>query len=211
MTASAEMKKTDIPDGYKMNAKGNLVPLGNIKPLDAIRDEEVLMMVQKARVMQQHMLKFKNDMFDALESFLDLSFEEYGVKRGGKKGNIQLLSFDGTRKVQLAVSERISFDERMQVAKELIHECITDWSGSSSDRIKTLVNQAFQADKQGNISTAKVLSLRRLDMDDKRWDKAMKAISDSVTVTDSKNYIRFYERDASDAKWNAIPLDIAAL
>lgn len=200
-----------IPDGYKMNAKGNLVAIGNIKPLDALRDETVLDMVEKARNMQQQLLRFKNELMEQIETFLDVSFEEYGIKRGGNKGNVCLVSFDGTKKVQLAVGERIAFDERLQVAKELIHECITEWSKDANDNIRTLVDQAFQVDKAGNISTARVLGLRRLDMSDERWDTAMEAISDSVMVTDSKNYLRFYERPTAAAKWQAIPLDIAAL
>lgn len=200
-----------IPDGYKMNAKGNLVAVGNIKPLDSVRDQTVMDMVKKARQMQQSLLAFKNDLMSQVEAFLDVSYLEYGVKRGGTKGNVSLVSFDGTRKVQLAVGERISFDERLQVAKDLINECLKDWTAHSNDNIKTLINQAFEVDKEGNISTARVLALRRLEMNDERWDRAMTAISDSVTVADSKNYLRFYERKDSSAKWIAIPLDIAAL
>ena len=129
---------------------------------------------------------------DDIETFLDVSFEEFGVKRGGNKGNVSLISFDGTKKVQLAVGERISFDERLQVAKQLIDDYLKDLTKNSPDDIKTIITQAFQVDKEGNISTAKVLSLRRLDLTDHRWLEAMKAIAESVTVVDSKNYIRFY-------------------
>ena len=115
-----------LPEGYKKNAKGNLVPIENIKPIDSLRDEVVLKMVEKSRLIQQDMLKFKNEMMEQLESFLELSASEYEVKWGGTKGNVTLVSFDGTRKVRLSVSERISLDERLEVAKELIHYCIND-------------------------------------------------------------------------------------
>lgn len=201
----------EIPEGFKQKANGDLVALSNIKPIDLIRDEMVAGMLEKARLMQLQLHQFKRDHMDQLTAFIDTSLSEYGVKHGGKKGNITLTNFDGTKKVQLSVSENISFDERLQAAKELIHECITDWSQGANDNIRTLVDQAFQVDKEGNISTARVLGLRRLDMNDERWDKAMEAISDSVTVTDTKDYIRFYERKNSSAKWHAISLDIAAL
>lgn len=210
-TVMSEAKKLLVPEGYKMNAKGNLVALGNIKPLDSIRDEEVIKMVEKAKLMQLNMLKFKNEMSDAFEDFVNLSFSEYGVKRGGNKGNISLVSFDGTRKVQLSVGERISFDERLQAAKNLIDEYLRDLTKDSKDDVKTFILQAFEVDKEGNISTAKVMSLNHIDIDDPRWRQALDAIRDSVVVTGSKNYLRFYQRENGSAKWQAIPLDMAAL
>lgn len=59
-------------------------------------------------------------------------------------------------------------------------------------------------------STNRVLSLRRLDIQDGKWQQAMEAISDSIIITDSKAYIRFYERDAHGA-YQAISLDFATI
>lgn len=202
---------TEVPAGFKMNAKGDLVALSNVKQIDLIRDDMVIGMLDKARIQQIQLHKFKQDIMSEFSAFLDTSASEYGIKRGGTKGNVKLESFDGTKKVLLSVSENISFDERLQVAKELIHECITDWAQDANDNIRTIVGQAFQVDKEGNISTARVLSLRNYNITDERWKKAMEAISDSVTVTDTKDYIRFYERKHSSDKWTAVPLDIASL
>lgn len=210
-TVMSEAKKLVIPEGYKMNAKGNLVALGNIKALDSIRDEEVVEMVAQARQMQQTMLKFKNDIYDKFEDFVSLSFSEYGVKWGGNKGNISLTSFDGTLKVQMTVGERISFDERLQAAKSLIDDYLRDLTEDSKDEVKTFILQAFEVDKAGKISTAKVLSLTHYDIDNPRWLKAIDAIKDSIVVTGSKSYLRFYMRENGSAKWQVIPLDMAAL
>ncbi|REM31517.1 DUF3164 family protein, partial [Mycobacterium tuberculosis] len=72
------------------------------------------------------------------------------------------------------------FDERLQAAKALIDECIQSWSKSSNVNLKVLVNDAFQVDQQGKISTGRVLGLRRHDIDDEKWQLAMKAIGDSM-------------------------------
>ena len=200
-----------IPEGYKENAKGNLVPISKIKEIDQIRDEEVNRLIKDARQLQQKMMVFKSQVRQTVTDFVDLSADQYDISLGGKKGNISLQSFDGRKKVQLSISENIGFDERLQVAKELIHQCIEEWSKDVNDNIKVLVDQAFEVDKEGNISTARVLGLRRLDMNDKRWDKAMQAISDSITVTNTKEYIRFYQRRELDQKFEPIALDLAAL
>jgi hypothetical protein len=56
-----------------------------------------------------------------------------------------------------------------------------------------------------------VLGLRRLDIKDARWLKAMAAISEAVQVVGSKSYIRVYERIGDTDQYRAIPLDIAAV
>lgn len=197
-----------IPDGYMVNAKGHLIPTDKVKPLDKIRDDVVKDMIGKAIDLQAQMSQIKSEIFAAFNDFVALSAQEYDTKIGGEKGNISLFSFDGKYKVQLAVSENIRFDERLQIAKQLIDECIVVWSAGSHDNIRALIHNAFQVDKQGKISTHRVLGLRRLDIHDEKWLKAMDAISDAIQVTDSKEYIRFYQRD-EHGKYQAISLDFA--
>lgn len=200
-----------IPEGYMENGQGALIPMDKIKPVDKLRDEQVNHLTEEAKKIQHQMIMFKNHTMSAIAAFVDLSLRQYDVKIGGKKGNITLRSFDDKKKIQLAIHENIRFDERLQAAKELIDECIKEWSEDSNDNMKILVNDAFEVDKEGNISTGKVLRLRRYNITDKRWEKAMQAIADSITVTDAKEYIRFYERRDTDQKFEAISLDIAAL
>ncbi len=44
-----------------------------------------------------------------------------GVRR--REGEVSLTSFDGEYRVLIAADERISFDERLQIAKSLIDDC----------------------------------------------------------------------------------------
>lgn len=197
-----------VPEGYMQNAKGHLIPIDKVKPIDKLRDEVVKDMIAIAIKQRADMRAAKNRLFYSFSDFIELSAQEYEVMLGGKKGNTTLLSYDGKYKVQLAVSENIVFDERLQVAKSLIDECLTDWTKDSNDNIKAIINQAFQVDKQGKISTGRVLGLRSLDMNDAKWDRAMDAISDAIQVTDTKEYIRFYERDEQGA-YHQISLDFS--
>lgn len=199
---------TAVPEGYMTNAKGYLIPIDKIKPVDKLRDEQVRMMMRHAKALREDMQRKKAMLFAAFNDFVALSAQEYDVQMGGKKGNTTLLSYDGKYKVQLAVSENIVFDERLQVAKQLIDECLTDWTRDSSDNIKVIINKAFEVDKAGKISTHRVLSLRSLDIADSQWQRAMDAISDAIQITDSKEYIRFYERD-SDGAYHQVSLDFS--
>jgi len=59
-------------------------------------------------------------------------------------------------------------------------------------------------------STSRVLDLRRLNIADATWKKAMEAITESMQVASSKTYMRFYERQ-DDGSYKHIPLDVASL
>ena len=200
-----------IPEGFWLDAKGCLVPESMIKPIDRTRDELTKDLGARAKQMSATLREFKTAVFDDINAFIDLSAEQYDVKLGGKKGNLTLYSFDGAVKVQVAIAEHMVFDERLQAAKHLIDECIIDWSQGSRDEIKVLVQSAFDTDKEGKINTGRVLGLRRLDIRDEKWQMAMKAISESLQVVGSKEYIRFYERIGSSDQYQPISLDIAAV
>lgn len=197
------------PNGYMKDQAGRLVPIESVKPIDIERDKLVKEIIDRAKTLNGQIAEFKVAAFGDIAAFIELSAEQYGAKVGGTKGNVTLLSFDGKYKVQRAIAEHISFDERLQAAKALIDECIHDWSQDSRPEIKTLINDAFQVDKEGNINTGRVLGLRRMDIADERWNKAMQAIGDAVQVVGSKSYIRVYERDDETGDYNPISLDVA--
>ncbi|MFH2064960.1 MAG: DUF3164 family protein [Pseudomonadota bacterium] len=198
-------------DQYMEDAQGRLVPSSMVSEIDKCRNALVIELVDAAKRMRTELSGFKARSMGDVAAFVDLSAERYGVKLGGRKGNISLVSYDGKRKIQVAISEHLIFDERLQAAKKLIDECITEWAENSRDEIKALINDAFQVDKEGRINTNRVLGLRRLDIRDPKWLLAMQAITDSLQVIGSKTYFRIYERTGPDEKWEAIPLDLAAL
>ncbi|MDR3324325.1 MAG: DUF3164 family protein [Zoogloeaceae bacterium] len=200
-----------VPPGYRQDAAGRLIPVETIKPIDLARDELVQEIVAAARVLNGQMAAFKARTFADIAAFVQLSAEQYQAKLGGKKGNVTLFSFDGKYKIQRAIAEYIVFDERLQAAKALIDECITDWTQGSRPELHVLVNDAFQVDKEGNINTGRVLGLRRLEISDSRWREAMRAIGEAVQVVGSKSYVRVYERVGDSDEYKPIALDVAGV
>jgi len=200
-----------IPEGYRLKHNGSLVPVAQIKEIDLMRDEFVNDVAALFIAEHDALSRLKQTVLGDIAAFLEISAEQYNIKRGGKKGNVTLMTFDGRYKLSVQIAEYIVFDERLQVAKDLIDACIHDWSNGADDKILTLVNDAFQVDKQGNVSTARILALRRLKIDDEQWKQAMLAIADSMSVSGSKTYVRVYRRVGQENKWQAIPLDFSAL
>lgn len=202
---------TVIPEGYLADSYGRLVPVEGIKDIDLLRNDTVIGMINKARGLQEQMRAFKHQALADIAAFVTLSAEKYGVAMGGKKGNLQLVSFDGKYKVLLAVSDTLAFDERLHVAKQLIDECIHEWAANSNVEIRTLIEHAFQTDKQGNINTARIFSLMRVKIEHPKWKQAMEALKDSIQITSSSQYLRLYERVGDTEKYQQIAMDIAGL
>lgn len=200
---------TQILDGFRADAKGRLVPDAQIKPIDLARDALVNEIVRGAALLNTQLQAFKRQAFEDIQALVELSAEQYGVRLGGNKGNVQLVSYDGRYKVLRAIAENITFDERLQAAKKLIDECLNEWTGQGPSELRLIVQDAFDVDKQGNINTGKILSLRRHNITDDRWKRAMEAISDAIQVIGTKPYIRVFERNDTTGEYHRLSLDLA--
>lgn len=200
----------EAPAGYKKNALGHLVPIETIEEEALLRDEFVRKMVTEARIQAGIIAEFKGRLDAEMQAFLDMSAEKYGAKLGGVKGNVTLTSYDGRYQILRAVSDRIDFDERLQVAKALIDDCLHEWTRDSRFEVRALIDQAFQVDKKGRINAKRILGLRSLKIEDETWQRAMAAIADAITITGSQTYYRLYEKD-DRGNYRQIPLDFSAV
>lgn len=194
---------------YWRDAKGNLTPAELVKEIDKARDALVHEWVERGRDLSKAISHFKEGIFGDVQAFIELSAEKYGAKVGGNKGNVTLFSYDGKYKIQRAINESLQFDERIQAAKVLIDECLNEWSEGSRPELKALIERAFNVDKEGKLNTSRILGLRRVEIQDSRWQNAMQAISESVQVVSSKAYVRLYERVGETDQYVPIALDVA--
>jgi hypothetical protein len=196
---------------FMEDAQGRQVPVSMIKKFDLKRHDLVCSIMERAFAERERLAEFKQQVWEEIQSFVDESAKDSGAKKlGGKKGNITLTSFDGRYKLIVAVNDGILFNEKLQIAKQLIDECIGKWSKNARPELKVLVDDAFNVGKNGLVSTGKVLGLRRLNITDATWRRAMDAITESIQVVSSKTYMRFYERQ-DDESYKQIPLDVASL
>lgn len=205
------MSNSPILDGYREDASGRMVPEDTIKPIDALRDDLVMRIVQRAQELSERLQAFKQDTLSEIAAFIETSAQEYGVELGGKKGNVQLTSFDGKYRIMRANHDSMTFDERLLAAKELIDECLRDWSGRPGvpRGLVVIADRAFRRNAAGEISVSRVLDLRSHDIDDERWKKAMEIITDSIRVQASITYLRLYKRAGRTDQYDQLPLDIA--
>lgn len=201
----------NVPPGYMPDAQGRMVPLSMIKPIDLLRDQTVYSIAMQAKDLNAILAKFKVMAFADLAAFVEASAEQYKVKIGGEKGHVTVHSHDGRFKVVRSMHDQIRFDEQLVAAKELVDACLNEWTETGRDEIKILVNEAFKVNEHGAVRASEVMKLLRFNITDERWQTAMEAIRNSITVMGSKPYIRIYERIGNTDRYEAISLDVSKL
>jgi hypothetical protein len=194
---------------YMPDAKGALVPLELVKPADKLEDETVRKIMKFAEDLSAQIARFRGHTMTDLGEFDALLAQEYNAKVGGAKGNRTYQTFDGLQKVQVSVSEFVAFGPQLQIAKAKLDEVLNEWSADSRPEIRAIITRAFNTDKEGQVSRSEIFTLLRLDIDDERWQDAMKAIRDAMRVTGSKEYVRFYKREKVTDAWRPVTIDLA--
>lgn len=211
---------TDIPatdDGvidiagkpYMTDAKGAFVPLETIKPAHKLEDEVVRRIMRFADELSAQIGRFRGHTMTDLGELDALLAQEHGLTKGGPKGNRTYQTFDGLMKVTVQVADYVDFGPQLQIAKRLLDECLTEWSADSRPEIRAVITRAFNTDKEGQVNRSEIFMLLRLDIEDPRWQEAMRAIREAMRVTGSKEYIRFYRRARVTDRWDAVTIDLA--
>jgi len=195
--------------GMWMDGKGDFVPVRYVTKLDKEKDKIVVKLSEKALKLHAQMENFKKEVMSEIENYIQTAEKFYEVDEKTLVGNKSLTDFANTLRVELSVNKTLAFDEKLGIARGLIDECIEAWSEGANTKLLALVEQAFKTDKRGRIDRDRILGLRKLDISDDKWQKAMKIIGDSLTVVDKKSYIRFQRK--TDGRWNTVHLDIAKL
>lgn len=194
---------------HMRDAKGALVPVRLVSARDQLQDEVVRKIMGYAIALSDQVARFKAHTFDDIGSFEALLAQEYDAKIGGPKGNKTLMSFDGLFEIKVQVADNIVFGPELQIAKALVDECLNEWAEGARDEIRAIVIRAFNTDKEGQINRSEIFMLLRLEIEDPRWLRAMKAIRDSMRVVGSKTYVRCRRRETFDGPWQAVSIDLA--
>lgn len=202
---------TVIVDGktYMNTADGGMLPAELVKPLDKLKDEVVRKVLSHGIALSQQVSRFLGHSFDDIGSLESLMAQEYGARLGGRKGNITLYTVDGLYKLEVRVQDRIDFGPELQVAKTLVDECLNEWSADARAELRAIVTRAFNTDQAGKINRAEIFTLPRLEIEDPRWQEAMRAIRDAMIVIGSKTYVRMWMRGRCDAEWTSVTINLA--
>ncbi|MFC1481699.1 DUF3164 family protein [Candidatus Neomarinimicrobiota bacterium] len=191
-------------NGNWQDGKGEFVPPRYIDRQVKERDRVVRRAYGRGLRLQGQLIKAKRDVVRLVDDYLE---ELAGHYSDEWKGNAELVTFDGRLKLEVKVSEGLEFDERLQLAKQKIDDCLRRWSGGAREEIKALIGRAFQVDTKGRINVRSILTLRQFRFDDQVWQEAMDMIADSLRVKLTRRYINIYEHNEQTGRYELLQLN----
>ncbi|MET3665920.1 DUF3164 family protein [Caulobacter sp. 1776] len=194
---------------YMKDHRGALIRIETIKEQDLLRDQLVRDLHEKAEALSKAIADFKAMAFGDVGAFNELLASKYGAAAGGVKGNLTLNSFDGLFRVLVQVQDRVVYGPELQQAKALLDEYLTEKVADSDPILQAMVMDAFAVDKAGQINRGALLRLRKYNVEDPRWVRAMQAIVDAEQPDGTAEYIRFHKRSEPKGRWEQVPLDLA--
>jgi hypothetical protein len=153
------------------------------------RDRLVRRVARKAWRLHEQIGAIKAEVLELVNRYLERVAAEYDETW---KGNAELVSFDGRLKVDVKISEALEFDERLQVAKQKIDQCLRRWTGDARSEVQAIINQAFQVDSKGRINVRSILTLRQFKFEDAVWQEAMGLIAESLRIRTTRRYVNVY-------------------
>ena len=190
-----------------VNAEGAYVPVDRIRKTDHMRDKLVCDLCARAGRLSAGLAAFRAASTAKIGAFADASAKEHGVKLRGRKGGFSLMSYDGLQKILVDNDTLVTVNEKVTIAREAVFSCVKRWTEGANANLAEVVRRAFETNKQGHLSLARLLALRSYRIEgDKEWDAAMEALAQGLTAYGSKTYIRFYRRDTVAEKFAQIPL-----
>lgn len=189
------------------DSNGQEVPVKYVSAYDKLRDKitrRIKARFLKARAALEAVVS---------ESIADLDELAKCKESVGAKGNFQARSFDALIQVSIRQQYNILLDERVVRARELmlgyVEGVLAKIGGNDAQALKLIVAEAFKANAQGFLSTGKIMSLLRMEIDNADWRKAKQILQDAIKPQKGKRYLACEVRRSTQEDFRQIRLDIA--
>ena len=156
------------------DSNGNDIPLKYVSKYDKAKDRAV-------RRILARFLKTRSMLEDVVsETIGELNALAATKESVGAKGNFSARSFDGLIQVSIRQQYNILLDERVVQARELmlgyIEGVLERVGGNDAHALRLIVSEAFKANAQGFLSTGKIMSLLRMEIDNADWREAKRIL-----------------------------------
>lgn len=218
MTRETRFEPHPVPNGiivhdgneYMADGRGGLRAVENIPAMKKLQDEEVRRIFGFVFALSAQIKRFKGHVYEDLGSLDALMIQDFGVKVGGVKGNRTYTTFDGLLKIEVRIQDRMVFGPELQVAKAIFDKVLNARAAGADPLIRSIITSAFDTDKEGQINRTNVFVLLNVQDDDPEFKQGQEAIRQAMHIIGSTSYLRFGHREAFDAPWQTVTIDLAA-
>jgi hypothetical protein len=189
---------------------GNEIPAAYIHKIDKQKDATAKKLHAKAVKLSKALQEFKNEALTQCDALYEQMLEENKVTiRENARGGYSIMTIDKAIKVEITISETISFNEKIDFAQSKIKEYLAEKTQGVDNDLQLLVNEAFKT-RKGRLDTKRVIGLLKLNITHRLWVEAMELIKQSIEQNNTKRYMRIWERQ-QDGGYGNIKLDFASI
>lgn len=189
------------------DSNGNDIPLKYVSKYDKARDKAVRRIL--ARFLRARQM-LEGVVADCIADLNELAATKESV---GEKGNFSARSFDGLIQASIRQQYNIFLDERVVKARELmlgyVEKVLAKVGGNDAAALRLIIAEAFKANAQGFLSTGKIMSLLRMEIDNADWREAKRILQESIKPQKGKRYLVCERRASTQGDFRPIRLDIA--
>lgn len=170
------------------------------------RDEAVQKMISNAAIINNHLIKFKNELHKLFNDY-EKKLQEYGKMNKQSKGGFSLISADGQMKATRIRSTEPHWDERSTKAVQLIKEFLGDTVKKRDKKLFEILLSFIEKNKNGDLEYNKVMSLIQHEdkYNDERWKEGLRLIKESYNIH-MRGYGYEFFMKTSEGKWHKIEL-----
>lgn len=198
-------------NGNWINVNGNPIPEKNVPKVLKKRDAAVTRIIKRALNLEKQMKLYKIKISEEVSKYIS-SIGDIGKFEVSAKGNITLTDYAGLNQVCIQVNDSFEYDERFNMAKGLIDECVQEWSKDANENLQALVAEAFNVDKKGKVNHYMITRLfNNVQVKHPKWKQAKQLYYESQNAVGSRKYIMLRSRRDKESDWVQVNLNFSSL
>jgi hypothetical protein len=198
---------------FWIDETGNKIPYNRTSATERLQERLSTKLLKEAKQINERLDALKENFRNFSNGVYELFLKERSLEmKADRKGNYTWYNFDRSIKVEVSVSERITFDDMsISAAREKLSQFLDENIEGKLEFVKDLVNEAFQTSK-GQLDTKKVMGLLkyRSKIKHQAYQEAMNLIEQSIRRPDSKAYYRIWEKD-NQGEYKLVDLNFSSL
>ncbi len=189
--------------------RGNEVPREYVPKEDKDNEKIVATIYKEAEKLSNQLAKFKERAFEITDKQYANILKAAKIDPSDRKGNYSITSFDKSVKIEVNVSDRIDFDDNINLAQIKLNEFIKSKTEGVDADLSVLVNNAFST-RKGRLDKGRIFDLMQLNIKGQLWAEAMELIRKSITTNSSVRYMDISSKD-SEGRYVPVRLNFASL